>query len=923
MDGYVRRERPPLELLDDEPVGECSDAEVDEEELNSFLMGDLLATPEPRRRRKLSFADKLMRRLMKKNETAKRQTLKTIGTQRKKKKRRTAAHPSKLTPQLEKFMQEAMNHYLNGSFEEAIKILKEVVRRAPGLHDPFHLLGVIYQEEYGDIVTATGYYLLAAHLVQTDLELWRRIGEMSQDIGNVDQAIYCFKKCLKTNEGDINEEVTFALAMCHLEKNDHHNAIKRLYTLFELHPDDALLLNELSKSLMAIGDKETLLAVLCTYYGESKDIETAKLVCQLHNSLKLYTECIEFAESVAETLGVKLVKLPLDILASYVIAALYLDMDVSKELEAIWQTELIDPAMLYAIATALTNRCQETAVRWFRRGYNENDQTTIDLLLAEQAIQMARCIVIVEKDHEMGRRILQHILEREPANSEVIILLADILVQAGEHSEADELLVRLTTTDLNSLKMIQKPIDAEERKRELTDLEATVQDLLDMCFSDENFRIPPCLLAKTCWKQETPEFKAIAEKVNAWINRFLRVVNDCELDTERTYKKLSSTKINRPHTEDSSVTDNIDINKESSKNYSFLRTKKDLGLQSVEDIIGWGNYEHLLVNAASLMAIVRRCREGVQLLEIITNNKKRYKSAVDIAKRKQLLATVEELSYQLSCFGGMFKIALGHARGELAKQGSLNTYGTLLSTGPLAKSACISLSSSAEKDTLLENRSWVTRQLLHNPQNFDLLMLAGHFCTVSGNWPFAIEEYKRALIQRPNDQVTALCLATSYFNSLSSRAVEDSKKYILLGMTFLQYSFQLRRNHTENHPCEAVFIAECEYNMARATHFLNLLHLAVPLYERCIKTIRDAEDKFEGIQNDDAIECPCIICSMSRRNARTYPHSVTGLAGGKYVWEYGRKQILRAAAYNLYLIYTTNKNTVQAANVAAHHIQWN
>lgn len=51
-------------------------------------------------------------------------------------------------------------------------------------------------------------------------------------------------------------------------------------------------------------------------------------------------------------------------------------------------------------------------------------------------------------------------------------------------------------------------------------------------------------------------------------------------------------------------------------------------------------------------------------------------------------------------------------------------------------------------------------------------MLAGHFCTVSGNWPFAIEEYKRALIQRPNDQVTALCLATSYFNSLSSRAVE-------------------------------------------------------------------------------------------------------------------------------------------------------
>ncbi|KAK1442617.1 transcription factor TFC4/TFIIC-102/sfc4 [Babesia gibsoni] len=922
MDEYIRRERLPLDLIDDdEPVGECSDAEVDEEELNSFLMGDVLSGSEPKKKRKLSFADKLLKRKLKKGKKGKTPPppIPAIPKQKKKKKRKTAAHPSKLTPQLEKYMQDAMNMYLNENFEEAIKILKEVVRRAPGLHDPFHLLGLIYQEEYGDITTATGYYLLAAHLVQTDLELWRRIGEMSQEIGNIDQAIYCYKKCMKTDDGEPNEEVTFSLAMCYLQKNDYQRAIKLLQILFELNSDDALILGELSRSLLAVGDKVTLLSVLLKYYKETGDMETAKHACFLCIELQLYAECIEFVLSISETLDIEVTKLPIEILSTYTIASLYMDKDVEEELEVVWATENAVASMLYAVGTAWANRCQETALRWFKRGYDEQNQETIDVLSAEQAIHMAKCIVVIEKDHEMAIRLLRHILNREPSNSQIIILLADILLQAGKHSESDELLVRLTTTDLNRLKMIQKPLDPEERRTELLHLESTVQEVMDMCFTDEIFRPRPCLLAKFGNVALHPDFNEVSEKTNVWINRFLRVVNDCELDTERKHQMLNNTRMQKGIAEEQYINEHGDV----VKTYSPLhRTRKDLGLRSVEDIIGWANYERLLRYAACLMAVVQRCREGVQLLEVVANNRRRYKSTVDLEERKRLLATVEDLSYQLSCFGGMFKIALAHAREEMAKCGNLKRYAALISTGALAKATYTSLSSSPEKDSLLENRSWIMRQILHKPQDYELLMLAGHFCTVSGNWPFAIEEYKRALIQRPNDPVAALCLATSYFNSLSSRNVKDLNKVILLGMTFLQYSIKLRKSQTENHPCRDIFAAESEYNMARAMHFLNLLHLAVPLYERCINTIKSAEYSLEGKEDDYRTDCPCIICTMSRQTSQAYPHSATGYSGGQYVWKYERTQLLRSAAYNLFLIYTMNKNTAQAAHVATHHLQW-
>lgn len=64
-------------------------------------------------------------------------------------------------------------------------------------------------------------------------------------------------------------------------------------------------------------------------------------------------------------------------------------------------------------------------------------------------------------------------------------------------------------------------------------------------------------------------------------------------------------------------------------------------------------------------------------------------------------------SVECSSFGGLFKIAITSARNEFLKDpvnGSLEGYSRILGTGKLAHAALLPLSSSNERDALLENR---------------------------------------------------------------------------------------------------------------------------------------------------------------------------------------------------------------------------
>lgn len=68
--------------------------------------------------------------------------------------------------------------YTMADYPEAMRLLHQIIKEAPQSSQPWLQLALIH-EELGDASKAMHTYLVAAHLIVKDAELWRKIGTMS------------------------------------------------------------------------------------------------------------------------------------------------------------------------------------------------------------------------------------------------------------------------------------------------------------------------------------------------------------------------------------------------------------------------------------------------------------------------------------------------------------------------------------------------------------------------------------------------------------------------------------------------------------------------------------------------------------------------------------------------------------------------
>lgn len=96
-------------------------------------------------------------------------------TQVRKSKRKSGTHlPSHLTD----IFGRANLAYSLGNYTEAMSLLHEIIKESPTSTQPWAQLAMIH-DELGESQKALQTYLVAAHLIRTDGDLWRRIGNMS------------------------------------------------------------------------------------------------------------------------------------------------------------------------------------------------------------------------------------------------------------------------------------------------------------------------------------------------------------------------------------------------------------------------------------------------------------------------------------------------------------------------------------------------------------------------------------------------------------------------------------------------------------------------------------------------------------------------------------------------------------------------
>lgn len=120
-----------------------------------------------------------------------------VNRERKIKKLRTGRTAGKVLPKEVSIpLGEAQMHFVNKEYNEAIEKLSIVARLAPRLSDPYHILGLIY-EESGDILRALQFYSLAASYSIKPAELSKKIAYLATDVGEYDQAMLYVNKALK------------------------------------------------------------------------------------------------------------------------------------------------------------------------------------------------------------------------------------------------------------------------------------------------------------------------------------------------------------------------------------------------------------------------------------------------------------------------------------------------------------------------------------------------------------------------------------------------------------------------------------------------------------------------------------------------------------------------------------------------------
>ncbi|SCN21638.1 conserved Plasmodium protein, unknown function [Plasmodium berghei] len=109
----------------------------------------------------------------------------------------TSTEPSKMNKEVENLINKANNSYINKNYEECIKLLEQVIKISPDLHDPYHLLGLIYEREYDNLKKAINYYLIAAHLTRNDFLTWYNISNLCKIEKEYNILLYCLYKAMR------------------------------------------------------------------------------------------------------------------------------------------------------------------------------------------------------------------------------------------------------------------------------------------------------------------------------------------------------------------------------------------------------------------------------------------------------------------------------------------------------------------------------------------------------------------------------------------------------------------------------------------------------------------------------------------------------------------------------------------------------
>ncbi|RHY84141.1 hypothetical protein DYB35_001034 [Aphanomyces astaci] len=136
------------------------------------------------------------------------------------------------------------------------------------------------------------------------------------------------------------------------------------------------------------------------------------------------------------------------------------------------------------------------------------------------------------------------------------------------------------------------------------------------------------------------------------------------------------------------------------------------------------------------------------------------------------------------------------------------------------------------------HQKFLAKILRQYPKCYPAMVLAGLHSSASDSAQLAVGELTLAHLQRPEDPLALFCIGLSYLNMSMFRTVVDRQMTVAKAFAFFQLYQQTRFKQLE---ANAVGLTsdlgqvESWYNIGRAYHQLELNHLAIAMYERVLR----------------------------------------------------------------------------------------
>ncbi|KAL4108313.1 hypothetical protein PRIC1_000031 [Phytophthora ramorum] len=812
------------------------------------------------------------------------------GQGRRRRRRHTgkrSVRATKVPPELANVLGEANMLYASHQYDEAITLLKDFIKKAPTIPDPYHTLGMIYEDRQ-DRIKALQFFLIACTLTPQDAELWKRVGRIAKDEKNFDQALFCFKKASSADPKD--KEALFSYAELCREQGDNRRAAEVFKKLTVLIPNDLSLWIQIAEAyhcneqedeavdaLKMCIEKAATLDPTRNLHSSKYELNAVNMLADLYITLKKYRDAINVIHHLharyAASQDPDQVEgdpggLPLDIAVKYGICHLFeRDFATAESMFThlfaqdveVFGDLYLDVADAYialgdqdreaaAILQQLLGR-EEFPVEqiWIKFAECHDRLSIYDVAVEyyEKALAHQRLSPELAVDPELMLKAMQA-TRKKNSPLEGIALLKEYLPETmrppirpywintsrknRDHDTAsaqgDENGRGQDLIGDSDAEELEEEVEDDEDAEDQTRMEMAHDPSLSVDAMENGIRLKLLI--------EWGHLKKLSGEAEVL----------CQVGIPIILTSLSQTSFRLSGRVKNPLADPHDVISESDAQSMGFQVLKSEYLVDITDSRQRESFMGIVMRVAQQIVISRALGEQqyynlvIDVAQTLTELGK-YVAAIELLTDVNTSDKISKPTLRFELRFLALVIALEFKENRMAYEcARLNIMEDPHNLGYWNLFSRVI----AITGVFSWHQKFLAKLLRDDPESYPAILLAGH---QSSAWDIAsltVGELTLAHQKHPNDPLTLFCIGLAFLSASMQRTINDRQHTVAKAFAFLQ-QYERTRVAAPSDITSDIRHIEAWYNIGRAHQQLGLFHLAIPMYERVLRFCEKNKDQ--------------------------------------------------------------------------------